>query len=245
MAIEKKKSGISRRDFIRGSGLAVGGAAISASVLASCAKTVKIPGQTTTTTVFECPYDKLIFNTLTDLQTHLDTVHGGAKAAVAGAAVATGLTKFIVNGVTTELKVNDNSTLAQVLREKLRLTGTKISCDEGICGSCTVIIEGRAVRSCMILASEAGDKNVTTIEGLSKPDGKIHPLQQGFLDGWGGMCSYCIPGQIMTAKAFLDKKPDPTRAEVRAAMNSNLCMCASYEGITNSVLLGAKLMKGG
>jgi carbon-monoxide dehydrogenase small subunit len=247
---EVKKGGISRRDFIKGTGLAVGGAAISSSVLAVACGTPKEVivepgqvGQNTTTTVskFLCPYDNQSFDTLAALKTHLDSVHGGATIQAAE------LTKFTLNGTPIALKIKEYWTLNYVIREVLMMTGgTKVSCDEGICGMCTIIMDGKPVLSCVVLAVECEGKAITTIEGLQNATtGALHPVQQGFINESGFMCGFCTTGNIMAAKAFLDKNPNPTRNDVRLALSNNLCLCGGYELIQLSVLDAAKLMRGG
>ena len=151
-----------------------------------------------------------------------------------------------VNGKREEVRVSPTETLADALREKLGLTGTKIMCNEGECGSCTVLIDGKAVLSCLTLAVECVGKSILTIEGLVDPaTGKLHPVQQAFVEHSGMQCGVCTPGMILTAKALLDKNPDPTEDEVREALAGNLCRCGNYNRIAESVLAAAGLMKRG
>ena len=255
---EVNKGKITRRDFIKGTGLAVGGVAIGSSALAvACGTpTVVTPGATpgvtptpgatpapgtTTVTSFVCPYDNQSFTTSAALKAHLDSAHGGA------AIQAAELTKFTLNGKSVALKLKDNWTLNYVIREVLMMTGgTKISCDEGICGMCTIIMDTKPILSCMVLGVECEGKAITTIEGLGDAkSGALGPVQQGFVNESGFMCGFCTTGNIMTAKAFLDKNPNPTRDDVRLALSNNLCMCGGYELIQLSVLDAAKLMRGG
>jgi xanthine dehydrogenase YagT iron-sulfur-binding subunit len=142
------------------------------------------------------------------------------------------------------LVVEPRETLLHVLRERLKLTGTKESCNAGECGACTVIMDGRTVYSCMILAVEAEGSRITTIEGLLDGE-KLHPLQQAFSDNDAMQCGYCTPGQIMSAKAFLDKNPNPTAEEIKRAMSGNLCRCVSYPHILNAVMDASKRLKKG
>lgn len=144
-----------------------------------------------------------------------------------------------VNNRGYSLQVQPHWTLAHVLREKLGLTGTKIACDEGACGACTVLIEGETVLSCMKLAVECNDKKILTIEGLSQGD-RLDPIQAAWLEEHGAQCGFCSPGMILTAKAFLEENSDPTEPEVRRAMSGNICRCANYDHIVNSVLAAAK-----
>lgn len=146
-----------------------------------------------------------------------------------------------VNGVDHELKVNVTATLADVLREEIGLTGTKIMCNEGECGACTVLINRTPVLSCMMLAIEAGGKEILTIEGMADPDtGELHPIQKAFAERSGMQCGVCTPGMILTAKALIDENPNPTEGEVREALSGNLCRCGNYQRITECVLIAAE-----
>ncbi|MHC4277891.1 MAG: (2Fe-2S)-binding protein [Planctomycetota bacterium] len=143
--------------------------------------------------------------------------------------------EITVNGKPYLCKVKPNWSLVFVLREKLGLTGTKIGCDRGTCGTCTVIVDGRPVYSCMVLATEADGSDIQTIEGIS--DGiTLHPIQQAFVDNDAVQCGYCIPGFIMSAKALLDKNSNPTRDEVREALSGHLCICGHTKKIVDAVL---------
>jgi carbon-monoxide dehydrogenase small subunit len=142
---------------------------------------------------------------------------------------------FKVNGFTEEVFVDPWKSLADVLREELGLTGTKVGCNQGQCGSCTVLLDGKAVKSCLVLAPQAEGKDVTTIEGLADKEG-LHPLQQAFIDHFAVQCGFCIPGMIMAAKATIDENPDPTEEEIRDALHGNLCRCTGYVKIIEAVL---------
>lgn len=142
------------------------------------------------------------------------------------------------------LVVEPRETLLHVLRERLKLTGTKESCNAGECGACTVIMDGRTVYSCMILAVEAEGSKITTIEGLLDGE-ELHPIQKAFVDNDAMQCGYCTPGQIMSAKAFLDKNANPTAEEIKRAMSGNLCRCVSYPHILNAVMGASKRLKKG
>jgi selenium-dependent xanthine dehydrogenase len=144
-----------------------------------------------------------------------------------------------VNNKLYEIKSLPGETLAEVLRNRLNLTGTKVGCGEAECGSCTVVIDGQAVMSCVYPAERAQGKHVTTIEGLSQPDGRRHPLQDAFIKHGAVQCGFCIPGQIMTAYALLESNPDPTSAEIRSALKDTLCRCAGYPSIENAILEAA------
>jgi len=149
-----------------------------------------------------------------------------------------------VNGQGTLAKVDAAATLAQVLREQLGLTGTKLGCEEGECGACTVLVDGAPVNSCIYPILEAEGKEVLTIEGLMTDAGELHPIQQAFLDKAGVQCGFCTPGMIMSAKALLDANPNPTEAEIRHAIAGNMCRCTGYVQIVESVMYAAELMSG-
>lgn len=149
-----------------------------------------------------------------------------------------------VNGTRYELRTRVTTTLSEVLREELGLTGTKIICNEGDCGACTVLINGRPVLSCMMLAIDAENKDIVTIEGLADPvTGDLHPLQKAFVEKSGMQCGACTSGMILTAKALLDENPDPGEDEVRDALSGNLCRCGNYQRIIECVLAAARMMR--
>ena len=149
-----------------------------------------------------------------------------------------------VNGTLYEVESSITATLADVLRERLGLTGTRIMCNEGECGACTVLINGRPVLSCMTLAVDCADKSILTIEGMADPGtGSLHPIQQAFVDKSGMQCGVCTPGMILTAKSLLDENPDPTEKEVRQALSGNLCRCGNYQRITECVLDAARAIR--
>jgi aerobic carbon-monoxide dehydrogenase small subunit len=149
-----------------------------------------------------------------------------------------------VNNNKYEVKVQAAATLADVLREDLGLTGTKLMCNEGECGACTVLIDNRPVLSCMTLAIECERKNILTIEGLADPlTGDLHPIQQAFVNKSGMQCGVCTPGMILSTKALLDANPDPTEDDVRNALSGNLCRCGNYLRITECVLDAAKAIR--
>ena len=140
-----------------------------------------------------------------------------------------------VNGETYELPVDVRRTLLEVLRDELNLTGTKEGCGTGDCGACTVLLDGIPIASCLTLAVEAQGKEISTIEGLAR-DGQLHPLQRAFIDHGAIQCGFCTPGIIMSAKALLDKTPQPTEAEAREAVSGNYCRCTGYTKIVEAIL---------
>ena len=152
------------------------------------------------------------------------------------------LMNFKINGTEYEIAAEANGTLLEILTENLGLTGTKAGCNEGDCGACTVIMNGEAVCSCLILAVEAQSKDIVTIEGLA-PNGQLHPLQQAFIENGAVQCGYCTPGMIMSAKALLDKNPDATESDIRRALQGNLCRCTGYVKIVEAILAAKEKMK--
>ncbi len=150
--------------------------------------------------------------------------------------------KFTLNGKPTSVNVESDQMLLWVLRTELGLTGTKYGCGENLCGSCTVIVDKEAVRSCQLPIRDVRGKKVTTIEGLAK-DGKLHPLQQAFVDQDALQCGFCTPGMIMTAYALLLKKPRLTREEIVAGMDDNLCRCGAHKRIIQAIESASKTMR--
>ena len=144
-----------------------------------------------------------------------------------------------VNGQKCRFAVEGSQTLLDLLREELGLMGTKKGCDQGDCGACTVLVDGKPVNSCLVLAIEVADKNITTIEGLTK-DGKLHPLQQAFVDHNAIQCGFCTPGMIVTAVALLNEHADPTDEEIRSFLRGNLCRCTGYSKIIQAIQAAAK-----
>jgi carbon-monoxide dehydrogenase small subunit len=149
--------------------------------------------------------------------------------------------RFTVNSKVYERTVRPSQTLLDVIREDLGLTGTKEGCGLGECGACTVIMNGKTVNSCLVLAAEADGKEITTIEGLADGD-NLHPVQQAFLDEGGLQCGFCTPGMIMSAKALLDENPDPTDDEIRHGIAGNLCRCTGYTKIFQSIKTASKMI---
>lgn len=204
-------SGFSRRDFIKGTGLA--SVAISAGTL---------------------------------LGEELLKAATGEDAAASGAVVGPGSVPVTlrVNGQMKQLQLEPRVTLLDALRDRLDLTGAKKVCDRATCGACTVILDGKAVYSCSVLAIDAEGRSIETIEGLA-PEGQLHPLSQAFVDNDAQQCGFCTPGFVLACKAYLDHEPNPTYEGVQKSLGGNLCRCGTYIGIRKAVLEAAGKMKGG
>lgn len=185
------------------------------------------------------------------------TFLGSMSAAVAGAAMTakisatekptpnvefSGMVRLVINGRRQEVSVEPRNTLLHVLRDKLGMTGTKVGCERGECGACTVLIDGIARYSCLTLALEVDGKEITTIEGLLRGD-SVGPVQQAFIECDAFQCGYCTPGQIMAAEALLRKTPNPSIEEIREEMSGNLCRCGAYQHIFRAVHRAAELRK--
>ena len=152
-------------------------------------------------------------------------------------------TRFEVNGKPVEVAVEPRMTLADCLRHELRLTGTHIGCEHGICGACTILVNGEAARSCIMLAVQADGAELVTIEGLMR-NGVLHPLQQAFHEHHGLQCGFCTPGMLMTALDLLRVHPDPSDAEIREGLSAVLCRCTGYHGIVKAVRAAAPILRG-
>lgn len=151
--------------------------------------------------------------------------------------------ELIVNGERKGAAADVRTTLADFLRERLGLTGTHLGCEHGVCGACTVLVDGAAVRSCLMLAVQARGREVTTVEGLASGD-ELHPVQQAFWDSHGFQCGFCTPGFVMATVALLEESPRPNEEEVREALSGNICRCTGYQTIVEGVLLAARRMAG-
>jgi len=147
---------------------------------------------------------------------------------------------FVLNGNKMEMEIEPYWTLLRLLRGELELLGTKSGCENGECGACTVIVNGKAVNSCLFPAVEIDGATVLTIEGVAKPTGELHPLQTAFMELGAVQCGYCTPGMIMSAKALLDENPNPTEEEIRHALAGNMCRCTGYVQILDAVKAGAR-----
>lgn len=151
--------------------------------------------------------------------------------------------QLTLNGKLIQVGVNHNEILSEVLRDKLGLVATKVACNEGTCGSCTVLLNGEPVYSCLVLARDCKDKSVETLEGMSENGKHPHPLQTAFVASDSSQCGFCTPGILMTAKALLENNPNPSRDEVKNALSGNVCRCTDYSRYINAVLLAARQMR--
>jgi carbon-monoxide dehydrogenase small subunit len=146
---------------------------------------------------------------------------------------------LLVNAAEYAVRVEDRTTLADALREQCHLTGTHLGCEHGVCGACTVLVDGEAVRSCLMFAVQAEGAQVTTIEGLSPPDGSLSQVQEAFREAHGLQCGFCTPGFVVSLTAFLATNEHPTDEELRDALGGNLCRCTGYQGIMNAARIAA------
>ncbi|MCZ6767953.1 MAG: (2Fe-2S)-binding protein [Acidobacteria bacterium] len=149
-----------------------------------------------------------------------------------------------VNGDSYHRQVEPRRLLSDFLRDDLNLRGTHVGCEHGICGACTVLVNGETARSCLMFAVQANGAQITTVEGLAQ-NGELHPVQQGFWENHGLQCGFCTPGFLLTAYELLERNPDPTEQEVRVGLSGNMCRCTGYQGIIQSVLAAAKKMRKG
>jgi aerobic carbon-monoxide dehydrogenase small subunit len=147
-----------------------------------------------------------------------------------------------VNGKPVSAEVEERTLLVTLLRETLRLTGTHVGCDTAQCGACTVHLNGKAVKSCSMLAMQADGAEILTIEGVARPDGTLHPMQAAFKENHGLQCGFCTPGMVMNAIEFAAGNPNPSEQQVREALEGNLCRCTGYHNIVKSIVAGAKAM---
>lgn len=152
------------------------------------------------------------------------------------------IVRFRLNGENIEEDVRPNETLLDALRDRARVLSVKKGCDEGECGTCTILLNGKPVRSCLLLAVQVNGAEVTTLEGLARP-GELSEIQQAFLEKYGFQCGFCTPGMILTTKALLDENPNPTTEDIKDALEGNLCRCTGYEQIIESVLKAAELLR--
>src|ERR1700682_6000803 len=148
-----------------------------------------------------------------------------------------------VNGVHYKRRVESRMLLSDFLRHDLALAGTHVGCERGVCGACTILLDGEPVRSCLMFAVQANNHEISTIEGLTNKDGEYHPLQQAMHDHHGLQCGYCTPGILMTMTAYLEENPQPSEHEVREALSGNLCRCTGYQNIVDAMLAAARAMQ--
>ena len=167
-----------------------------------------------------------------------EVVQGGADGEEQRVSV-----RLVVNGVERRVEVPVRRLLSDALRYDLALTGTHVGCEQGVCGACTVLLEGVPVRSCLLLAATVDGAEVTTVEGLAGPGGEPHPVQRAFKECHGLQCGFCTPGFLTTIAAYLEENPDPTQDEAREAVAGNLCRCTGYQNIVASVLRAAQLKR--
>jgi len=151
--------------------------------------------------------------------------------------------RFQLNGRPVESECEAQETLAELLRNRLNLNGTKVSCEVQVCGACTVLLDGLPVSACTLLAYEVRDRNVLTVEGLARPDGTLHPIQQAFIEEFAFQCGFCTPGMLMAAKALLTEQPSPTEADIIHFMDGNICRCTGYLPIIRAIQRAAKEMQ--
>ena len=186
---------------------------------------------------YSCPYCKATFAAFELLKAHVVDAHGTEPLPR-----PEGMITITVNGEPYELRVEPNWTLYYLIHDKLGLTGAKMFCDRGACGSCTVIMDGRPILSCMSLAIECDGADIETIEGIAA---KGHPLIEAYVKHHCMQCGYCTPGFVVTAKALLDKNPNPTEEEIREALSGNLCRCGTYPQHPKAVAEAADALRGG
>ncbi len=269
MTEEKKKSGgVSRREFLKDAGLLVGGTAIGSTVLlAACSDgetvtekvttTITGAGEATTKTIttteqvgevtktetitqskFVCPIDGMEFDTLEELKAHFEATHGGEAPAA-----ALNVISLTVNGGKYEVQVKPHWTLQYLLHDEMGCVEIKTMCTGlGQCGSCSVIMDGRPILSCMTLAATCDGAVIETSVGIAQSN---HPLIESYIKYHCMQCGYCTPGFLVTAKALLDKNPNPTKEEIELAIEGNLCRCSTYPAHVPAVLEAAEVLKGG
>lgn len=150
-----------------------------------------------------------------------------------------------VNGVELTGSAEPRMTLADFLRDRLRLTGTHLGCEHGVCGACTILVDGKSMRSCLMLAVQAQGREIQTVEGMAPSDDELHPIQQAFSEKHGLQCGFCTPGFLMTVTEFLKEVPDPTEENIRERLSGNLCRCTGYQNIVEAVQLAAERMREG
>jgi len=151
---------------------------------------------------------------------------------------------FTINGKQRSDEVEDRLLLVHYLRDVAQLTGTHVGCETSLCGACTILLNGKAVKSCTVLAVQASGAQITTVEGLAAKNGDLHPVQEGFWEEHGLQCGFCTPGMLMLTVDLLERNPDPSESEIRHALDGNLCRCTGYQHIINAVQYAARKMRG-
>ena len=228
--------GLNRRSFLKNAGVAVAGGTLGAglAMTAPQAAAAAVAAQATTITNFQCPLCGESFSTFEALRSHFAAAHPGRALPVT--------TRLNVNGKDSEMLIESHWTLQRALQFKLGLTGAKQMCDRGACGSCTVIIDGRAVLSCATLAVECEGKKIETVEGIAA-DSKWKPLIDSYCK-WDAMqCGYCTPGFVVSAKALLEKNPNPTEEDCRQALAGNICCCGTYPRHPTAIVEAAGIIR--
>ncbi len=236
---EKKKDvekGVSRREFLTGAGVVLGSATLGTEPSFAPEKQMLGEFPPRIEIKYTCPLDGHYFATFEDLKGHFTTAHPQA--------VAPTVTKLKVNGTDYDVQIEPQWTLQRTLQFKLGLTGAKTMCDRGECGSCAVIVDGKAVLSCTTLAVECEGKSIETIEGIAA-NPKWAPLVQAYTKYDAMQCGYCTPGFLVTAKALLDRNPNPTEEAVKQALAGNICRCGTYVRHPKAVLEAAQALRGG
>jgi aerobic-type carbon monoxide dehydrogenase small subunit (CoxS/CutS family) len=229
-------SGLNRRNFLKSAGVVVAGGTLGAGLMPASATAIAAEAVPTTITNFQCPIDAKSFNSLAALQSHFAEAHPGHVLPVT--------TKLNVNGKDYDVLIEPHWTLQRTLQYRLGLTGAKQMCDRGVCGSCSVIIDGRVVLSCTTLAVECEGKAIETVEGIAA-NKKWKALIDSYCK-WDAMqCGYCTPGFVVSAKALLDKNPNPTEDQCKQALAGNICCCGTYPRHPTAIVEAAQVMKGG
>ena len=150
---------------------------------------------------------------------------------------------FTINGVEHQGEVEPRMLLVDYIRQEIGLTGTHVGCEHGVCGACTILLNGQAVRSCIMLAVQADGQAIETVEALATSEDELHPLQEGFWEAHGLQCGFCTPGFLMTLKPYLEENPNPSEEEIREAISGNICRCTGYQHIVDAVQIAAKKMQ--
>ncbi len=223
--MSKETNLVSRREFLKDAGLVVGGATVgSAALLSAC----KNNGKSGSVTKYVCPLDSKEFDSLQALKDHYASAHEGVALP--------DFKTLNINGVDYSLIINDYWSLAWVLRETLGLYGTKVGCDMGQCGACTVIVDDKPMYACLLFACEMEGKKIRTVEGLADYGNKLNKVQQAFHDANATQCGFCTSGFLMAAQALIERNSSPSEDEVRHALSGHLCMCQNFKKTIEAVV---------